>query len=139
MMKTAIILISCLLLTDQRVFAADADLSAAVKAAARALADQPSYRWKTSVRAEGSGPFGGNSATSGQVEKDGYTWVSSTSPNSSLEFARKADKTAVLLDGNWMTLDQAVARSPGRRRRSFWRWRLQSRRRDRLQNAGCPS
>jgi putative heme-binding domain-containing protein len=93
--------------------AADADLKSSISAAAKKLADQPSFRWKTTLHSEGGGPFGGGGAsTSGQFENDGYTWVVSTSPQSSLEFARREDKFAVVLDGSWMTLDQAAVRSP---------------------------
>jgi putative heme-binding domain-containing protein len=104
----------CIILATSPAQGADADLSSAVKSAAAALADSPGYHWSTSVRVGGGGPFAGNSSTSGQVQKGGYTWVSSTQPNGSLEFARKADKAAVVLDGSWMTLDQATARSVGR-------------------------
>ena len=54
----------------------------AVRAATKKLAEAPSYSWKSSTRSEGGGgPFGGGgSATAnGQIEKDGYTWVSSSS------------------------------------------------------------
>src|SRR5262245_7875084 len=91
---------------------AAADLKAIVSEAAQKLSDQSSYQWKTAVRSEGGGPFGGNASTTGRVERDAYTRVSVTSPQTSLEFARKADKAAVLLDGNWMTPDQAAARLP---------------------------
>src|SRR5437773_6728145 len=96
--------------------AAEADLKASVSAAAKKLAEQSGYQWKTTLRTEGGGPFGGNASTSGWIEKDGYTWVSSTSPQISFEFARKADKSAVVLEGNWMTMEQAAARSPARGR-----------------------
>jgi hypothetical protein len=74
-------------------FAADADL-AAISTAAQKLAEQSSYQWKTTMRAEGSGPFGG--APNRSVRKDGYlgSW---TSPQNSFEFARKADGAAVVL------------------------------------------
>src|SRR5262245_44373256 len=112
-MKTTTALLAGLLLVEISAFAADADLKATVAAAAKKLADQSRYQWKTTVRSEGGGPFGGSPATTtGQIEKDGYAFVSSTGPQSNLEFARKAGKVAVVLEGNWMTLEQAVARSP---------------------------
>src|SRR5439155_22259219 len=114
MMKTNATLLLGLLLANVPLSGADADLKANISEAAKKLADQSSYGWKTIMRTEGGGPFGGgNTTTTGQIEKDGYTWVSPASPNSSVEFARKADKTAVVLDGNWMTMDQAAARSSG--------------------------
>ena len=55
-----------------------------VAAAAKKLAEQSSYQWKTTVRAEGGGPFGGGGSTAGQVDNEGYLWVSSTSPQTQL-------------------------------------------------------
>lgn len=111
MIKPTSLLLLAPVLLRASAFAAEADLSETVKAAAQNLARQSGYRWKTTVRSEGGGPFGGNSITSGQTERDGYTWVSSTSPNSSFEFARKGTNLAVLFDVSWMTMEQAAARS----------------------------
>lgn len=112
MMRTTTTRLASLLLAYATACAADTDLKTTVSNAARKLADQPGYQWRTTVRSEGGGPFGGgNLSTFGQIEKDGYTWVSSTSPNTGVEFARKTAKTAVVFDGNWMTLDQAAQRS----------------------------
>lgn len=111
-MKTTCIFFATLLLLNFPASGADVDLKSNVATAAKKLIDQSGYQWKTTVRSEGGGPFGGNASTAGQIEKDGYTWVSSSSPQTSFEFARQADKAAVVLDGNWMTLDQAAARSP---------------------------
>jgi hypothetical protein len=102
-----------LLATNLTLRAADADPKGSAAAAVKSLADQSGYHWKTTVRSEGGGPFGGDASTAGKIEKDGYVWVSSTSPQASFEFARKADKAAVVLDGNWMTPVQAAARSQG--------------------------
>jgi putative heme-binding domain-containing protein len=99
------------LLAVQCAFAGDADPAQALRAAAQKLASQSGYRWQTTVRSEGGGPFGGSSNSTGETEKGGYTLVSAGLGNRTLEFARKADKPAVQLEGNWMTLDQAVARS----------------------------
>lgn len=112
-MKSISIILCWLLFGNAAIHADDAELKASISDAAKRLASQSSFRWKTTARTEGGGPFGGgNTATSGQIEKDGYIWVSSTSPNSSVEFARKADEAAVVLDGNWMTMEQAAERSP---------------------------
>ena len=86
-----------------------------VAAAVKKLADQPSYRWTTTTRT-GGGPLGGSTSTTGQLD-DGYLWVSSTSSQSKMEFARKADKLAVVVDGNWMTVEQAADRLPAGRGR----------------------
>lgn len=88
-----------------------------VAAAAKKLAEQSSYEWKTTVRSEGGGPQAAGGGSRGQFERDGYLWVSSTSPQGRIEFARKADKIAIIQDGNWMTSEQAAARAPGGRGR----------------------
>jgi len=111
--KTNLKILSAFLLVNVCTSGADADLKATVSEAANKTANQSSYQWKTITRTEGAGPFGGTTSTTGNIEKEGYLWVSSISPQAGLEFARKADKTAVVLDGNWMTVDQAADRSSG--------------------------
>ena len=114
-MKTKITFLTGLLLASISALAVDADLKTAVSAAAQKLEGQSSYSWETTTRTEGGGPFGGTASTSGQLN-NGYLWVSSTTPRGSSEFVRKGDQAAVLLDGNWMTIEQAAERSPGGRR-----------------------
>jgi putative heme-binding domain-containing protein len=93
-----------------------ADVKEDVATAAQKLANQSSYRWTSTTRSEG-GPGGANSSTTGQLTADGYLWVSTTSPQTRFEFARKADKLALVVDGNWMTAEQAAERaSTGRGR-----------------------
>ncbi|HEV8543894.1 MAG TPA: hypothetical protein VGR78_16000, partial [Verrucomicrobiae bacterium] len=103
-------LFSTFVLTGASLFAADTDPKAGVADATKKLADLASYAWKTTTRNQGGGAFGGNSSVRGKAEKGGYTWVSSSSPQPTLEFARKEGKAAVLLEDTWMTLDQASAR-----------------------------
>jgi hypothetical protein len=90
----------------------DGDPKASVAAAARKLADQESYTWRTTVESTGGGgPFGGGqSTTTGQLEKDGYTWVV-TAGSGGLEFATKGGKAAVAIGSAWMTLDEASTRA----------------------------
>ncbi len=94
-----------------------ADKKDDVSAAARKLADRSSYRWSSTTRSDGAGPFGGSSSTTGQLDADGNLWVSSKSQQTSSEFARRQDKLAVVVDGNWMTAEQAAERSPAGRGR----------------------
>src|SRR5690349_3773449 len=110
-MNTSFFLIAATTCFAVAAFADDGDLKSRVSAAAQKVAEQSSYRWTTTVKSEGGGPFGGSALTHGQIEKDGYLWVNPASPQAGFEFARKAGKAAVVLDGNWMTLEEAAART----------------------------
>ena len=107
-MKKKLSLLICILLGNVIALGADADLKAAVSAAAQKLATQAGYEWKTSARTEG----GGGPTISGHFEKGGYFLVTVSLQQGVVEFARKGEQTAVMLDGYWMTMDQATARSP---------------------------
>jgi len=113
-MNSALATLAAVLFPLELLGEGEADLKAEVLSSARKLAEKPSYTWKTSVEsAGGGGPFGGGSgATTGRIEKEGYTWVASTG-GGALEFATKGGKAAVVLDGNWMTLDEASQRETG--------------------------
>jgi hypothetical protein len=94
------ILLSAVMLMAGTLFAADSE---DVKAAAKKLADQSSYGWKTTVVVpEGSrfrpGP------TEGKTEKDGYTWLSMSFGDNSTEAIIKGEKGAAKLEGEWKSL-----------------------------------
>src|SRR5438034_851753 len=91
------------------------DPKATLSAAAKKLTERPGYGWKTTVVAGDFGPFGGGGGvTTGQTVKDGYTRVSMPSSGGGrLEFATKGGKAAVMVEGNWQTLEQAAARGGG--------------------------
>src|SRR5206468_435210 len=86
------------------------DEKSALTAAAKKLAEAPSYRWTTTVTAGDLGPFGGGGVTAGQTERGGFTRVAMPSGVGRLEFVTRAGKAAVMLEGNWQTPEQAVAR-----------------------------
>ncbi len=109
----ATLLVAGMATTSWSVFGAGADLKTSVSAAAKRLADQPSYSWKTTVEAEGTGPFRSGGPTSGQTEKSGYTRVAMPAADGTLEFVTKGGKTAVLIEENWQTMDQAAAQGGG--------------------------
>src|SRR5262245_14271444 len=94
--------------------AADDDAKAAVAAAVKRLAEQPSFSWQTTTQA-GGGPvrgfrapgFVGGDPTTGQFESGGYTSVK----QANLQFVTKGGKAAVLYEDLWMAPEQAAARS----------------------------
>jgi hypothetical protein len=76
-----------------------------VKGAAKKLAAQGNYSWKTTVVVpEGSrfrpGP------TEGKTEKDGYTWLSMSFGDNSTEAVIKGEKGAAKLEGEWRSLTE---------------------------------
>ena len=113
-MKTILLFIAAISTPGLQMLGADADLKNAISAAARKLADQPSFTWKTTTMSDAPGPFGGGGATSGQTEREGYTRISASSPGGEpLDFVMRAGKVAVLFEENWLTMDQASQRGGG--------------------------
>src|SRR5258708_26738713 len=84
-----------------------------VKAAAKKLADHANYSWRTTVVVpEGSrfkpGP------TEGKTEKDGYTFLSMTMNDNTIEAVLKGDKGAARMEEGWQSLTEMAADSqPG--------------------------
>jgi len=93
-----------------------------VKAAAKKLGEQKNYSWKTTVVVpEGSqfrpGP------TEGKTEKDGYTFLSMSFQDNTIEAVVKGEKGAAKMEGEWRSLaDLAQDSGPG----SFMARRLQN-------------
>ena len=58
-----------------------------VKAAAKKLADQSNYSWKTTIVVPEGSSFGRMrpGPTEGKTEKDGYTWLSMTRGDNTVE------------------------------------------------------
>ncbi len=84
-----------------------------VKAAAKKLADQSNYSWRTTVVVpEGSrfkpGP------TEGKTEKGGFTFLSMTMNDNMIEAVLKGDKGAAKMEEGWQSLTEMAADSqPG--------------------------
>ncbi len=97
----------CLVLANLCAIAADADFIGAVSAAAQKLGGRAGYQWQATVRGQG-----GNAVTTGKVDADGYVWVSTSGQPANAEFVRKSGHAAVVVDGGWMTLEQAAMRAP---------------------------
>src|SRR5580765_8637720 len=113
------ILISAITLIAGTLLAADSE---DVKAAAKKLGEQKNYSWKTTVVVpEGSqfrpGP------TEGKTEKDGYTFLSMSFQDNTIEAVVKGEKGAAKMEGEWRSLaDMAQDSGPG----SFMARRLQN-------------
>jgi len=77
-----------------------------VKAAAKKLADQPSYSWLSVPRSEGTGAGGGNfraGPTEGKIEKGGWTQTSSSFGDNKIETFMKGEKFATKREDEWKT------------------------------------
>ena len=94
---------------------ADTTPGDAITNAVNALAAQPGYSWKTTVVVPDDSPFHPG-PTTGKIEKDGYTDVSLSMRDNTIEFITKADKTAVNTpDNGWQsTADLGADEGPGR-------------------------
>jgi hypothetical protein len=114
------IMISTLLFTAGVLAAAESE---DIKAAAKKLGEQKNYSWKTTVVVpEGSqfrpGP------TEGKTEKDGYTFLSMSFQDNTIEAVVKGEKGAAKMEGEWRSLADMAQDSPGPA--SFMARRLQN-------------
>jgi hypothetical protein len=113
------VLISAITLIAGTLLAAESE---DIKAAAKKLGEQKNYSWKTTVVVpEGSqfrpGP------TEGKTEKDGFTFLSMTFQDNTIEAVVKGEKGAAKMEGEWRSLaDLAQDSGPG----SFMARRLQN-------------
>lgn len=80
-------------------------------AAAKKLADAPSYSWKTTME---SGQF--NSSQEGKTEKDGYTLLNLQFGDNTIQAAMKGKKSAVKVEDAWKTPEELAGddQGPGR-------------------------
>lgn len=88
-----------------------------LKAAAKKLADAPSYGWTTTVKnnaenAQG-GPARGMGPVEGKSEKDGVTWVQMKMGETGYEAAFKGEKFAMKLKDQWIGSGDAPAGGGG--------------------------
>ncbi len=79
--------------------AAEIGAKAEVRSAIQALAEQPSYAWTSTSKAEGSATRQG--PTLGQTEKNGYTYFKLTVGDNALEAAFKGMKSALKAENDW--------------------------------------
>jgi hypothetical protein len=100
-----------------------ADPKDAVTSAAKKLGDADNYSWKQTIENAGGGGFGAG-ASEGKTEKDGYTWLSMTMRDNTIEAVKKGEKGAIKNEGSWQSL--AVASEGERGPGTFMARRLQN-------------
>ena len=107
------ILLGTMSLLAGSLIAADPSPKDDVTSAAKKLADQSSYSWKTTVTVpEGGGGRFRPGPSEGKTEKDGFTWFSMTMRDNTTEFVMKGDKAAVKTpDNGWQSKAEATAGS----------------------------
>ncbi len=103
-------LCGAVLLLAGTLLAADSDSKMAAENAAKKLADQPNYSWKTTTETTGRfrpGP------TEGQTEKNGYTVLSMTQGDNTTEAVLKDGKGAFKNQEGWQGLSEAAEGGDG--------------------------
>ena len=108
-MKTNI-LISTLAFVASSLMAADP--KDAVVGAAKKLAEADNYSWKQTTENAGGGGFGAG-ASEGKTQKGGYTWVSMTMRDNTIEAVKKGEKGAIKTEEGWRSLTDASSGDPG--------------------------
>lgn len=96
------LLIGLVTLCAGSLFAADAPTKDTVVNAAKKLADQKNYSWRTTVNV-GEGSRFRPGPTEGKTEKDGYTMVTVTFGDNSTDAILKGDKVVIATDDGWQT------------------------------------
>jgi hypothetical protein len=86
-----------------------ADLADEVKAAAKKLADKPNYSWSVKVESAQQGQGRGFAPPSGKTEKDGYTVLTYTMGERTVEAVRKGEKVAVKSGEEWKSAEELSA------------------------------
>ena len=104
-------LFGVLALVAGSLIAADSSPKDEVKAAAGKLAAKNNYSWKTTVEAAGGGGGGGRfrpGPTEGKTEKDGFTFLSMTRGDNTMEAVLKGGKGALKTPDGWKSLVEAT-------------------------------
>jgi hypothetical protein len=97
------ILFGAMILLAGSLFAADASPKDEVKAAAKALGNQTNYSWKATVESpNGGGRF--NGPTEGKTELGGFTWLSLSMRDNTVEGVLKGGKGAAKTEDGWQSL-----------------------------------
>jgi hypothetical protein len=106
------LLFGALALLASPLFAADAGPKDDVIGAAKKLAEKGNYSWKTSIENAGGGGGGrggrGGGPTEGKTEKDGFTVLSMTRGENTIQSVLKGGKGAIKTQDGWKSLTEAV-------------------------------
>lgn len=94
-----------------------------VVSAAKKLGDADNYSWKQTSENAGGGGFGAGTSE-GKTQKGGYTWLSMSMRDNTIEAVKKGDKGAIKGENGWSSLTEASSgdRGPG----TFMARRLQN-------------
>ena len=86
-----------------------------VTGAARKLADAPNYSWRSNTEMGGGGGGGGRfgGPAEGKAEKDGFTHLSMTRGENTIEIIRKGDKGAVKTRDGWQSFEELQQSAEG--------------------------
>jgi hypothetical protein len=102
-------------------FAADSSPKDTVSAAAKKLAEQSNYSWKSTADTAGGGGGGGGGGrggmragpTEGKTEKGGYTVLNITRGENTTRAVLKGDKGAIRTGEGWQSLSEAAEEQGG--------------------------
>lgn len=97
---------SALTLLTVSALAAESGPKAAVLAAAKKLADQPNYSWRTTRESPDGGGRFRLGPTEGKAEKGGYICVAMTRGDNTIEAVIKGEKAALKTDEGWQSLEE---------------------------------
>ena len=106
-------LLGTLALMAGSLIAADSGPKDDVKAAAGKLAAKSNYSWKTTVEAAGGGGRFRPGPTEGKTEKDGFTFLSMTRGDNTMEAVLKGGKGALKTPDGWKSLAEATEAGDG--------------------------
>jgi hypothetical protein len=107
------VLISIIALAGGSLLAADSNPKDSVNSAAKKLADQSNYSWKTTVDTGGGGGGGGRGGfragpTEGKTEKGGYTVLTMTRGDNTVEAVLKGEKGVIKTQEGWESLSEVA-------------------------------
>ena len=79
-----------------------------IKSAAKKLGEKSNYSWKSTVESAGGGGQFRRGPTEGKAEKDGFTTLSMSFGDNTLEAVLKGDKGALKTPDGWRSLAEAA-------------------------------